>query len=579
VVSAFGDRSVFSLDLETSGLSPLDSRILLVQIGFNDKTYVINPARLSLEPLLPFLKSPKWLKIIQNAKFEGRFFQYLHNTPIHNVFDTFLAEKLIYPETKAAGLLALADKYAHIKLNKDVRETFGRARPMAAFSEAQLEYAAMDAKVLFPIYEEQQELLKEKGLQKIAEIEFELAGVVAHMENVGVPIDKAKWANKLVDYEKEHEESRLKMNALIFDGGLIAEQMGLFVRDGIDLNSPKQLKGAFLKLGIDVDSTNEREIALVDHPAAKELLNYRRLQKIVSSYGKTFIESIHPFTNRIHADFQQLGTETGRFSCKTPNLQQMPDEFRQCVSLSEYKLVIADYSQIELRILAELSKDSKLIEAFNSGYDLHKSTASAMFNMDISQIDADKRFIAKTINFGISYGMGVMKLRDMLNHGKPEKEHLSVYSVKQIMQKYKTTYAGATKWLRDTGERAYVQGFSETMLGRKRNFFQPMFTNNEDYDKAVASIKRQGANSPIQGTNADITKLAMVNLHNDLLTYGFRADMIIQVHDEIVVLAHKRQAEAVKEVVADSMLKSAQGVLQVVPVKVDAYVSDVWKKG
>jgi DNA polymerase-1 len=579
VVSKFADKSVFALDLETTGLNPIDSRILLCQIGFDDSVYVINVGSVNLAPILPFITSHKWLKLIHNTKFESRFFLWHYEAKIANSFDTYLAEQLLSTDGRQSNsLAAVAKKYAGVTLDKSIRETFIKMS-VEAFTEEQLKYAAGDVEVLFPIWQAQSKLLKERKMERVAEVEFNLAPIVADMENEGVPLDVKKWRDKLSKYGEDHEESRLKMNSLLFDNTGIPEQMGMFVRDGLNLNSPKQIKEAFHKLGIDLDSTDEREIALVDHPAAKELLHYREIQKIMSSYGGTFLDKVHPFTSRIHADFKQIGTATGRFACREPNLQQMPEEFRECVTLDEWVIIAADYSQIELRILAELSQDPVFIGAFNTGHDLHKSTASIMFNMPIEDVTKEQRFMAKTLNFGITYGMGVYKLMDMLN-GEFKisgQKQLTKFQVQQILDRYKSTYKKASAWLLLTGQKAYTRLYSETMLGRRRYFNLP--STGENMEKEIASIRRQGANSPIQGTNADITKMAMVNLYDDLVMYKFRAKMVIQVHDEIVVLAHKHQAESVKEVVVDSMMRSAQELITSVPVKVDAYISDIWKKG
>jgi DNA polymerase I-like protein with 3'-5' exonuclease and polymerase domains len=356
----------------------------------------------------------------------------------------------------------------------------------------------------------------------------------------------------------------------------------MFERRAINLDSPKQIKEALLKLGIDVDSTNEREISLLNHPVATELLNYRGLQKILSSYGKSFLDKVHPFTGRIHSDFQQLGTETGRFSCKDPNLQQMPAEFRECISSSDHLIVGADYANIELRILAEISGDSALTHAFASGVDPHKSTASLMFNVPIDSVSKEQRFIAKTINFGISYGMGTKKLMDMLNAEayKNKMPSLKFPQVQDIMNRYHKTYGKATRWLFDAGNLAFRRGYSETLYGRKRFYIRPdpNAMPEKEYDNQVAAIKRKGANSVIQGTNADITKIAMIDLHHDLYDAGFKANIIIQVHDEVVVLARKDQAEAVKIVVQDSMNRSATKIIKNVPIKTDAYIAEGWKK-
>jgi DNA polymerase-1 len=543
--------------------------------------YVLDTQSVNLTPILPFLSSVKYTKIIQNSKFERRFILQKYNTPINNVFDTQLAERLLFPDNYNYSLKSLALKYSNITLDKEIRSSFFN-KNKGSFSQDQIRYAAMDADILWGIRSEQEDKLNELEMMPLATMEFALAQVVASMEETGTPIDLTKWQAKLDYYKSLHEESRLRMHDLLFSEGGLDEQMGLFVRDAINLNSNQQIKNAFNNIGIDIDATNEREISLVKHPAAKELLVYRGLQKIMSAYGQSFLDKIHPFTGRIHADFQQIGTETGRFSCKDPNLQQMPDEFRQCVSLKDHVIVGADYSQIELRILAELSGDPVLIEAFTSGEDLHKSTASTMFKIPISSVTKEQRFMAKTINFGISYGMGTGKLMDMLNAeaSKNNTQKLTYPQVQELFTRYHKTYSKVSKWLAESGTSAFINGYSQTMMGRKRFYSRPdpNVLDKNDYDMQVSAIKRKGANSPIQGTNADITKVAMLNVQEELQEGGYQANIIIQVHDEIVVLAHKRQAESVKNVVVEAMKNAATMFLKKVPVKADAYISDVWVK-
>jgi len=546
-----------------------------------DINYVIDASKVPLEPLLPFLSSPRWLKIIQNSKFERRFFLNKYQTPINGVFDTQLAERLIRPEGFNYGLADLSMKYAGVLLDKSIRKSFYERKNLALSSE-QIAYAAKDVEVLWPIMDAQEIKLAEHNMIAIATVEFDLAQVVASMEETGTPIDQEKWRTKINLYEKEHEASRLRMLDILYDSDKIDEQLGLFSRGGINISSHKQILEAFHKIGINVDNTNEREISLVDHPAAVELLNYRGLDKILTSYGGSFLDKIHPFTQRIHADFQQIGTETGRFSCKEPNMQQMPEEFRECVSLKDHVIVGADYSQIELRILAELSGDKNFIKAFTSGEDMHKSTAALMFGVPLDSVTKEQRFTAKSINFGIAYGMGPGKLMDTLNT-EARKNGSTVHTfpeVRGMFDRYRKTYFQVNKWLQEAANKAFISGESETMYGRKRFYTRPdpNSMSQEDYDKQVGAIKRRGANSPIQGTNADITKLAMLNVHNNLEEGGFNAKIILQVHDEIVVLAHKRQAEQVKQVIVDSMNESASLVLKIVPVKVDGYVSEIWKK-
>lgn len=547
----------------------------MAQISFPDKSYVILPSA-GLGELGPYFTDTKWLKIIQNVKFDTKFILKYYGIETRNVFDTMIAEELLNTDKSGVSNLgAIARKYTGKELDKSIRESFYKRGTITTFTDKQLAYASQDSEILFPIYEAQKKALEENGLTAVADVEFELAPIVGDMELTGVPIDTDKWQEKLAKYKEEHEASRIKMHEILFDDGGLQEQLGMFARDSINLNSPKQLMSAFLAIGIDIEKTDERELSLVDHPAAKELLNYRKLQKILSSYGVSFLEKIHPFTGRIHADFKQMGTQTGRFSCREPNLQQMPEEFRECVSLEGHKIVVADYPNIELRILAELSGDENLSQAFESGQDPHKSTASLMFNIPIDRVSKEQRFIAKTINFGISYGMGTDKLKDMLNSKRAPNEQLTFGQVQSIMTKYKKTYKRAADWLMETGNLSYRRGYSETMLGRRRILPRPF---NPGDDEAIASLKRKGANSPIQGTNADITKIGMVNLHNELQSYYPSAKMILQVHDEVAVLAPSAISEGVKSVVEESLTASAQQLLKVVPVHVEAVISDIWKK-
>lgn len=583
MVADFENYSIVAIDLETTGLNPIDSRILLCQLGFGTHEYVIDVSKVSLEPILPYLASNGWLKLIFNAKFEDKFFQQYYNTPIKNVFDCYLAEKVRYPDVKFGNSFEdLALKHLGVTLDKKVRKSF-IGKSTGVFTERQIQYAADDVKYLFPLYEVQLAALEREGLNKVAQLEFDTATVVATMELTGVPVDVVKWRSKLRDYQRQHAESQQKMFEILFDDNdILEEQLGMFERSALNMNSPTQLLEAFQKLGIDIESTDEQIISLIDHPAAKELLNYRKLQKIISSYGETVLDKVHPFTGRLHADFAQLGTETGRFSCRNPNLQQMPEEFRACmIGGEDYVFVGADYSQIELRILAQISKDPLLSSAFKSGNDVHAATAASMFNIPLDSINKVQRFAAKTLNFGMMYGMGVNKLMDSLNTEakKTGSPTLNIRQVQSIHYKYKQAYRRATDWLEKAGERAVRTGESETLYGRKRYYNRPSTRlDRKLYERQIKGIQRQGANSPIQGTSADITKLAMINLNTALKDYGYKGNIVLQVHDEIVVLAHKKQAEAIKILVVESMTRSAQQILTDIPVVVDAYISDIWTK-
>lgn len=526
-----------------------------------------------------------WKKLIYNAIFEQKFMQYYYKTFIRNVFDAMLAEQVITSEKFPRGLAYVAEKYTGIILNKDQQKSFIDMKPVEMFTPEQLEYASKDVEILFPIYDAQAKIIKEDGLERVMQLENDLAGVTAAMEIEGIPIDINSWRSKIDGYKKKYQKSSDKLVSMAYDETNLDEQLGIFERGTkLNLGSPKQVADVLTRLGVELPKspkgnymTDERTLSTINHPFAVELLEYRGLAKIMDSYGESLLAHIHPFTNRLHPDFNQIGTETGRYSCKDPNVQQIPADFRECVTLDDYVIVGADYANIELRIIAEKSGDPSLIAAFNTGDDPHKSTAAIMFNIPLDQVTKDQRFIAKTINFGLTYGMGAPKLRDMLNKDREQK--LSINKIYSIINQYQNTYRGVTDWFREAGSLAYRQGYCETLLGRRRYFTRPSGVDEDTFKKQTEAIKRQGGNAPIQGSSADMFKLAMVGLYDQLRLYNYRAEIIIPLHDEIVILAHKRHAEAVKLVLEECMMEAAQEILKTVPVKVEAYISDKWIKG
>ena len=579
MVSALNECSEFSFDIETTGLSPLDSRILLVQVGVGDDQYVIDYARVNIDRLLPYLVGLNYRTIIHNVKFESAFMWYYHHTIIGNPWDTFLAERVINPDLLSGGSLAdVTQRYLNRTLNKEIRKSFYEDGS-SEFSEEQIAYAAEDVEVLLPIQKIQEEKLQSMELTHIARLEFDVAPVVARMELTGIPVDVVGWKKTIGEYKVKQIQQTDLMYHELFDKGGLDEQLGMFERSAINLESNKQMLQAFQDLGINVQATDERTLGRINHPAAKALMEYRKIAKILTSYDSTFLDKVHPFDNRIHPDFMQLGTETGRFSCRNPNIQQIPPELRKYIHDPEYKMIAADYAQIELRVLAQVSGDQRLVDAFNSGQDLHRSTASIMFNIPIENVTKEQRSLAKTLNFGILYGMGGPKLQDKLNETREEGNKLTLTEVKDIHSRYKNTYRRAIAWLGAAGNHAWDYLESKTIYGRKRFYTRPTgAVDQEQYTRMMMGLKRQGANSVIQGTSADMTKMAMLGLQDQLDYDGYRANIIIQVHDELVVLAHKSQAEAVSLVVRESMKSAGERLINKVPIEVDVHISDVWSK-
>lgn len=564
-------HDILAVDLEATSLDPHNTTILLVQIGTPEKAYVFDARKLDLKPLKAALSDEKILKIAQNAKFDFAHIKQNLGIEIVNIFDTFLAERILTTGIKRENSLeAIAQKYLGVELAKETRETF--ANHTRSFSKRQLEYAASDVLVLFPIYEAQKEALKKEGLDKLAELEFELVPAVAEMELKGFLIDVKRWREVIVDYQKKAEEVAKKIQAELRPH-FNHTQTDLFGNkaDVVNLNSPSQVLDAFRKVGLDLPSTSEGVLSQYDHPLTKLLLEYRGYEKIITAFGENLLSKINKKTKRVHPDYLQIGADTGRFACSNPNLQQIPTEslFRECfIAAPGYKLVVADYSQIELRLMAELSKDPVFVEAFKEDQDLHTLTASQMFGIPIDKVDKNKRFQAKSINFGLMYGRGAKSLAVQLGVSEDE--------AKQLLQKYFRKYGNVASWLEKVAKDAVRVGYSTTLGGRKR-YYQKANPGDPGWERQVAYIERQGKNTPIQGTSADMTKLALVYVRDRIRREGLDATPIHTVHDEIVVEAKEEDAKKTVKVLAEEMKRAGETFLKEVPVKVDAVISDVWE--
>jgi DNA polymerase-1 len=392
------------------------------------------------------------------------------------------------------------------------------------------------------------------------------------MELVGVRIDEARWRKIIADVTVQREAAAAELAELLLPASMQATMFGV---SSINLNSNQQLVEALGRLGVELPDTMEATLVKYDHPAIKKLLEYRALEKTLSAFGENVLGLINPRTKRIHPDFNQYGADTGRFSCTKPNVQQIPatSDFRKCFVAAEgYKLVTSDYSQCELRILAELSGDPGFVTAFKSGGDLHTLTASQMFGVPVEEVQKPQRNAAKAINFGLAYGMGPGGLAPRLG--------VSLDEAKELIARYFKAYPLIQKWLDKAARDAVRNGYSATTLGRKRYYNIPdeslKATNEDEYRKQIASVERQGKNSPIQGSNADMTKLALIYLRNTLKSWDART--VNTVHDEIVVEAREDQAEEVKHLVEDAMVRAGQAILKDVPIVAEAAVADYWSK-
>ncbi len=574
VVDDLEKAEQIAVDVEATGTDPYLSKLIFVQLGTPEKAYIID-ADLDLSPIKPLMEDQSILKILQNGKFDYSMLKANADMIINNFYDTMLAERILTTgKRQAINLGVIAEKYLDIKLDKDWESYDWKTVAITKkFDARHFNYSALDVLVLFPIQKKQFEKLSKMKLLKIASLEFALAPIVAEMELRGIGIDEEKWRENIEEMKEKRDRIAKKIQNE-FRPFFRHEAVDLFgnKQDVVNLNSPSQLVDAFAKVGVDIPSTSFSVLNSVNHPLAEMILEYRGYEKLISSFGETLLEKIHPETGRIHCDFMQIGADTGRFASSNPNLQQIPSDsmFRGGFKPSpNYKFVTGDYSQAELRIMAELSGDENFMDAYLNDKDLHTLTAAQMYGIPPEEVRPDvERFQAKSINFGLMYGRGATSLAKQLG--------ISVKESRKLVNKYLRTYKGVDKWLEKAADEAVRKGYSRTLGGRIR-YFQKPDKSDTAYERKIAHIRRQGKNTPIQGTSADMTKYAIVFTDRRIKKEGFDAYIIHTVHDEIVVEAHEDQAEEVRLAMAEEMERAGRLLLKRVPIKVDVTASDKWE--
>jgi len=575
VIQLLLKETVIAVDTETTGLDPYTNDLLLLQIATHEHGYIFDMAggsnggkKLDVHPLKRVLEHPDILKLLQNAKFDYKMLMQQTGIALNNIYDTMLAERVLTSGiSREVSLKNIANKYLGRPIDKTEQKSFIGMTPGSPYSQSQLEYAIRDVHVLFPLWEAQKPQLKKHKLERTVQLEFECVPAVGDMELAGVKIDETKWRHIIEAVKVLRDEAAGELHALLAPATLQATMLGV---SSINLNSGQQLIEVFGRLGVALPDTSEGTLTKFDHPAVKKLLEYRTHEKTLSAFGENMLLLIHKKTGRIHPNFNQHGADTGRFSASEPNVQQIPatSEFRECfIPEAGYKLITCDYSQAELRILAQLSEDPAFIEAFVSGGDLHQLTASQMFQVPVEEVTKQQRGQAKAINFGLAYGRGSGSLAVQLG--------VDVDEAKRLIDTYFKAYSGVQRWLDGAARLGVRKLYSETPIGRKRFFTKPD-PASPDFNAQRAAIERQAKNAPIQGANADMTKYALVALRDSLRDYPAR--IVNTVHDEIIVEAREDVAEIVCQIVEQEMIRAGQKILTLVPVKADAHIGDYWSK-
>ncbi len=553
--------------------SDIDATSLFAQTAASENAMTMGlELKEVLDILRTVLENPNISKIGQNIKYDALILRH-HNINLRPLkFDTMIASYLYqFDGPHSMDTLAVEHlKYRPVPLNEVVGtlKDGSARRSMAVASTLKLaEYGAEDADITLRLKHTLEPKLKEteKIWELCERVEFPLVEVLTKMEFHGVKIDSARLAGASKEMEREADN--------------LCRQIYEIAGGPFNIDSPKQLQQIlFVKLGLKSGrktktglSTNAAVLEDLrhDHPIAEALLSYRQYQKLRSTYVDALPKLVNPKTGMVHTSYNQAVVATGRISSTDPNLQNIPirtemgRDIRKAF-VSRFKngqILSADYSQIELRIMAHVTRDPGLIEAFANGVDIHTRTAAGVYGVPLDEVTREMRSKAKGVNYGIMYGIGPFGLSR--NIGVPQKE------ASEIIQRYFTAFPLIRKYMDDTIQFARQHGYVETLLGRRRYMLHIAAAN-----QAVRSADERAAiNAPIQGTAADMMKLAMIDVHREMESRNMRSIMMMQVHDELVFDVVPEEADTMMEIIPKLM---SNAMPMVVPIEVEAGIGPTW---
>ena len=559
-------------DTETSGLDFFNDRLVGMSFAVepHEAWYVAWQPEFA-EIVRPLMENDKIAKIGQNIKFDAMMLRAAGIEVRGRKYDTMILHYLLDPESRH-NMNVLAQRYLNYS-PIEIETLIGRGAKQLTMDmlavDRVAEYAAEDADVTLQLKRALWPKVCDEGLQYLyAEIEEPMIDVLADMEWTGVRIDTQSLAEYKIELQKELTDLEWKIRELADEPTL-------------NVNSSRQLgEVLFAKLRIDPKPrmtktkqfrTDEEYIQSLAsrHPIVGLILEYRGVKKLLSTYVEALPLLVNSRTGHIHTSYNQAVTATGRLSSANPNLQNIPirDERGRRIraafipSDSDHVLLSADYSQVELRLMAHLSGDESLIEAFREGQDIHSATAARLFHTDLQSVTNEQRRRAKTANFGIIYGISAFGLAQRLDISRTES--------KEIIDGYFASYPKVKEYMDRAAEQARNEGFVSTIFGRRR------YLNDINSRNAVARgvAERNAINAPIQGSAADIMKLAMVEMYRKMRAAGLRSRMILQVHDEIVIDLYRPEQEAVAKIVVEAMERAAQ---LSVPLTVDYGLGENW---
>lgn len=597
LIAQLKSAPLVSLDTETSSLEPHDAELigLGLSIGAGRTWYLpfghrppdgalAAPAAVRVLPpidapecavLAALLREPAVAKAGHNIKYDWQVLRRAGVEPAGVAYDSMLASFVVDPGRRSHAIDTLSVEYFGRPM-RSFTDLTGKGKAQIPFAEVPVAeaaaYCGADAETVLALHDAMAPVIRDHALERLLnEIELPLVEVLVDMEWEGIAIDRELFARLSVE--------------LAGDLGQLERQIAQLAGSDLNLNSPRQL-GALLyeklqlpilkrtKTGPSTDADVLDQLAAMGHEVPSRILEYRELQKLKSTYVDVLPTRVNRTTGRIHTSFNQTGAATGRLSSSDPNLQNIPvrtprgEEIRRgFVPRPGARFVVADYSQIELRLMAHLSRDPEFVRAFKEGGDIHRQTAAVIFNVPSEQVTSEMRSRAKTINFGTIYGQGAFALSRQLGITQEE--------AKAFITQYFERFRGVREFLDLQVRLARERGYVETLFGRRR--YIPEI--NEKNFNLRAFAERTAGNSPLQGSAADLIKIAMVRLHRGLREHSLAARLLLQVHDELVVEAPLDEVDRTVGLVREAMEGAAT---LSVPLVVDVGVGENWldaKKG
>ena len=578
LIAELEKQKSFCFDTETTSLEEMDAEVLGLAISYEEgKAYYVNmptdfeETKSILAEFKHLFTSPTIEKIAQNLKYDLKVLLKYDVIIAGPQFDTMLAHYLANPDGRH-GMDILSEQYLHYK-PVSITELIGKkGKNQLNFRDVPLdkatEYAAEDADITFQLKGKlHKELMDKQVAHLMQRLEMPLVPVLADMEMEGIRIDADFLGNYSIELEtmsKDLEKTIYNMSGANFN---IAspKQMGevLFDHMKIDPKAKKTKTGQYK-----TDEATLQKLA-AEHEIVSKIVDYRKVNKLRSTYVDALPKLIHPKTGRVHTSYAQAVAATGRLSSTNPNLQNIPirtamgKEIRKAfVPRDEnHTLLAVDYSQIELRIVASVAEDPGMMEAFHAGIDIHTATAAKVFGIEVAEVTKEQRYKAKSVNFGLIYGQGAFGLSQNLGIKRGE--------AKELIDAYFEQFGGVKTYMDDTIKFCREHGYVKTLMGRKR-FIPDINSNNQT---VVGFAERNAINAPIQGSAADMIKLAMINIHNRFSKMDIGTKMILQVHDELLFDVPKTELEEITAVIKEEMERAMP---LKVPVIAEAGHGDNW---